>query len=198
MDLKAQFEAHLHATGDIVVGVKLDSCKFNTRLDFLDVTKSVKPTIDPVWTPFLDASAKITVEAGVSFPVAIGLGVTIPILKDKGKFKVQLVEQPGVNAMAEYKTSTPTQPDPADPDGEGNPDEEGSDQDGDGNSEGDSEHEGQDDDGQKNRRALVLAREEEPECDNGIKWSVKCKSLRHASVYYHHTDKHHSHQQSLR
>ncbi|KAI5365176.1 hypothetical protein Slin15195_G047130 [Septoria linicola] len=164
VDLKAQFEAHLHATGDIVVG-------------------SIKPTIDPVWTPFLDASAKITVEAGVSFPVAIGLSVTIPILKDKGKFKVQLVEQPGVNAMAEYKTSTPTQPDPTDPDGEGNPDEEGSDQGGDGNNEGDSEHEGQDD-GQNNRRALILVREGEPECDNGIKWSVKFNNKVYAEALF--------------
>lgn len=144
----------------------------------MEISKSTRPTLEPVWKPFIDASAKIEVEAGVSFPVAIGIGATIPLLGDKGTFKVQLVEQPGVNAKAEYEKSTPTQPDP-DEGGEGGDGDEGG-EGGDGGDEEGGEGGGGGDEeggeGGEERRDLIVAREGDAECKNGIKWAVKCKS----------------------
>ncbi|KAF2214103.1 hypothetical protein CERZMDRAFT_96131 [Cercospora zeae-maydis SCOH1-5] len=118
----------------------------------------------------MDASGEITAEAGVSFPVAIGIGVTIPLLERKGEFKVQLVEQPGVNARAKYKTSTSAGPVPGEEEEEEEEEEEAEEE-----KEEEKEEEEQPEEGQakKSRRDLVVSRAEEGDCNNGIDWDVR-------------------------
>jgi len=79
---------------DFVAGGKLTVQEFEGRLDLKDPRNSKPLAIEPKFEKIFEAQAQLTATAGISLPIAIGLGVSVPPVNFKKD--VELVEKPTV------------------------------------------------------------------------------------------------------
>lgn len=96
LDLSVEAEAMATVVGTALAGATLNIPQFGATLDFVDSSRSSTTPFAPQFNPLFQAEASIAASAGLSLPLAIGIGVTIPAISYSKS--VAIVEQPVIEA----------------------------------------------------------------------------------------------------
>jgi hypothetical protein len=111
IQLKAELDIDIAATGQLLVGATMDIPNFAARLDLVDSSGSYSRGFTPVFTPIFDVSGEISATAVVGLPLSVGIGIVCPLIKlDK---TIAIVDKPALTANAKFVGGTGPAPEDA-------------------------------------------------------------------------------------
>ncbi|KXJ84891.1 hypothetical protein Micbo1qcDRAFT_210359 [Microdochium bolleyi] len=99
------FDANVkvEALGQMLAGIDMQWIKIGTEIDLLQWAESKAYGVAPYVAPAFDVSGEATVTSSLGLPIALAVGVIIPV--PKWDATIAVVDRPAIQGVAEYRAS---------------------------------------------------------------------------------------------
>lgn len=97
----AEMSLGVQAGGQVLMGAAMDWPNFSVSLDLVHPSSSQFQGLQPITSSKFLAAGQITAQANIGFPIAVGIGLDIPVINFHKA--LEIVDKPGLSSSVTFK-----------------------------------------------------------------------------------------------